>query len=351
MIIERMKKTVYVVFVMMMLVSTLALGQESGEAAPEGAGGINPEEIFMLVGKMDFGRQLMFMWWTDQVWASLAYSDRNSEAVLGYILINMLNKNYMLFSPIPISGDASSIPEIAEAPALTNDRGQSVTAVPVHESFSTMLPAVMAFPVVDAEGNQVFDDETEYLKLEVKYAGEEDSAKYTWDLPIKYPDFVNDAYNWLDGRMNMDPSELSEEEVVFGHMRDVFRIDVGSGLMVSPMPKEIFDMFMEKDPELKDSPLTAKLAKAIINDYTFFLVMSLDIGQNPDRVRGLIENAVVVNDRGETFSRDLEAEETFAEAAGKDDQFMSIVFPKLGESGYKLILTDPETGGKITLEW
>ncbi len=79
--------------------------------------------------------------------------------------------------------------------------------------------------------------------------------------------------------------------------------------------------------------------------------MSLDIGTNPKRVKGLMANAVAVNDRGETFQRDTEGEKSFSDAAGKDEEFMSMVFPKLGASGYKVIFTDPDTGKKITMQW
>ncbi|MFC1474856.1 hypothetical protein ACFLQK_02315 [bacterium] len=346
--IETILKLVLIFAVAVIIGGAARAQEESGEEAPEK---VNVEEIFEVVGKMDLGREIIFMWWTDEIWASMAYNDRNSEAMLGYTLTSVMNREYLIFAPISATGGVA--PGFDGTPVLKNDRGQKVEAVPVHDSYNAMLPGMIAFPTSDAEGERVFTDETEWLTVAVNYEGDDKTAKYTWHLPLDYPDFVEAAYKWLDGRRNMDPALLSEDEVMFSFLGDSFRMDIGSGLMAAPMPKELFEMFLQNDPEVRDDPIMRKLIEMIISDYTFFLVMTFDMKNDPGRVETLVDGAVAVNAAGETLERDLEAEKTFADAdVAGGDEFMTVVFPRIGdERPVKLILTDPETEEKITFTW
>lgn len=311
---------------------------------------VNVEEIFGVVGKMDMGRQMMFMWWPDEVWASLAFGDKTPDAILGYTLINLMNQNYLLFSPIAAGG--GELPPLVGKATLTNDAGLSVQSVDVSESFYSMIPGLQAFPVVDAAGKSVISKDTKSITVSFNFQDDPEQAKYTWDLPLQFPGFVSEAYAWIDERMKMDPALLPQEEMIFRQLRDVFKIDMKSGLMVAPISTDLFKTIMAADPEMAGNALALKMAEAMIKDYSFYIVLAMDIAQNPARVRGLVENAVIVNAKGETLKRDLEAEKSLADAAGNGSEYLFLVYPKVDDkAGYQMNLTNPVSGEKSELSW
>jgi len=338
----------------MLMVAGVAV---STPRAQEDAGARADDEIiadvFAAAGQADFKHMVMPTWWMEDLWATMAYLDRESpDAIMGYYFTSILLSEHHVFSLMPLGQDGA-VPVREKGANLTNQEGVSVAEMPVHSSLEQMVPGVMIFPARDESGNELYGGGTGTVTMEIRYDGEDSAREYSWDLPLRFPDEVIRAHEWLEVALNADPETQSEDQRLFSLMSPMMKIDIGSGVIAAPMHRTLFEELMMTDPGIKDDALLKKLVRSLINEYTFFMIMSVDMEQNRQRLENIAATAKGVDSDGNTVEIDGEEEKRLVEQMdmGMKDNFILKIIPGLGNSRLGLMMKDPETGRKISFEW
>ena len=326
-----------------------ASAQESAAGAEDATG-----QIIMSVSKIDMDLQLMIPWWTPDVWAFMAYTDKTPDAIMGYYLMSTITKNHHIFALMPMGEGENNKPKIEGAPVLVNDKSIKSGAVPIHASLNALMPGLVAFPKKDAKGKELVTPASKFVKMRVKFKGVANEKVYQWDLPLMYPDSVKSAVQWIQSQMDKNVSDMTEDELYMHFLAPVLRVNLPSGIIAAPMTKQLFDALFQKDPDVNKDPALREFVKAMVDTKDFFIILSLDMETNPKRLAKAVEKAVLVDAKGKKYPVDKKALDLFVSKSnmGKPDFGELMIFPNLGKGKpVKLILKDPDTGKDVVFQW
>ncbi|MFH1538647.1 MAG: hypothetical protein ABIH66_06795 [bacterium] len=317
----------------------------------------NVEDLALSISQFDIKNGAGAMWWTEEFWAGMAYQDKTSDAVMGYHMMKIAGKDHLFFSMLPIDQEAG--PFETEGPAvLANSDGVKVYEAKVHESFSEIMPGLMAFPRIDSQGKAVVSDDTEKLTLTVKYKDGGEEGDFEWGLPLIYPEIVEDGKEWLAKPVEKTESEMTEGEILNKYLPPVLRMDLQSGIMAVYFTDEMSGLLMAMDPDVKKNPLLRAELKKIMSDNSIFFVGTIK-NEKEERLVAMAESARAVGIDGKKYSMDIKTRNDFlasTEEEGKeeeeDEPFEFMFFPQLGREGLvELILKDSERDREISFKW
>lgn len=328
----------------------------AASAAPAAAQDAKPdgkelERVFMTVTRMDLERGTAFTWWTEQVWAAQAYGDQGEDALTAFSILKLITRDQHLISPLPISEDAPAVN--AKTAVLSNDLGVRVACMPVHPSLNGMLPSLMAFPKADARGNLLDAPGATTLTLTIDMAGEPEPVSYSWPLPVKYPDIVQDAYAWLAKQDKRDPALMEEKEFILSRLLPFMQFDMGTAIIAAPMPESLFRELVKRDG--MTDPARLQLLDQILEGNDFFILVGMDNEANPERADTVARTAYAVNTDGKRVEQNTSALASFSDVfEDMDDEEGKtfVIFPHLGKSGViKLFITDEQAGASAAFQW
>lgn len=353
---ESFKRIILVTVLAAIMVVSAGLSVFAQETPQESSEDINAimGEIFAQVGHVDLGESTIFTWWTKDLWAVMAYNDRESgDAIMGYYLMELMLKDHYMFAPISISGDGAPV-ELELPVVLKNDSGVIVNSDKLSDSFSNMIPGMLMFPAKDSEGRDLLASGTQYITIVAKYVMSGREKEYNYYLPIEYPDYVSKAKAWVEERKNTPISELPEQEAIISSMRPGMKVDFQSGVMVAPLTKNMMtDVFMERDENMKNNPLSKVAVEKILDEYSFYIVLSLEnIGKDGGSV-DFAPNAMVVDSNNKVYKLDDDEIKNIKSEMKMDESNYSLVIVPGVPAGtsHKLIIEKPGTGEKIAFDW
>jgi hypothetical protein len=341
------RKFTSLLFLILLAAATVAPAQEQS-AKPDGK---EVEKVFMTVTRLDLERGAAFTWWTEQVWATQAYADQGEESLTTFSILKLITRDQHLISPLPISDNTPAVdPKTA---VLSNDLGVRVSAMPVHPSLNGMLPSLMAFPKADARGNILDAPGATALTLTIGMAGEPEPVSYSWPLPVKYPDIVQDAYAWLDKQALRDPALMNEKEFIITRLLPLMQFDIATAIIAAPMPEALFRELVQHDG--MDDPAKLQILDQILQGNDFFILVGMDNKENPERSDTVARTAYAMNAAGKRVEQNQSAMLSFADIFEEldDEEGKSfVIFPHLGKTGpVKLMITDEPTGARAEFMW
>lgn len=318
---------------------------QGDEAAPlpffnkrdRGIEGVPPnayEELAEIIGRYDFVNGVLFTWWTDEMWALMAIEDPSTDTVMAMHVMKIISKQYLIFAALPLEGAAAGF---SGTPVLTNDRGVTVEAAEVHPSLKKELGDMnlLIFPQRDVNGRPLVDPRTSELTVSVRYSDSRIVKRYSYALPLAYPDVVNEAVQWAQQQGTGDYANMPQDEAMFIYMAPWLRIDLSTGIIAMPINKN----FMELLGATEDM-------SGVMSEFNVFVLVSMDPESDLRRLKQIARTARAVN----TSGRNVQPDDSGADMG--ESEGVVLFFPKLGNFGtYQLILEDPDTGKEVIFEW
>jgi hypothetical protein len=122
-------------------------------------------------------------------------------------------------------------------------------------------------------------------------------------------------------------------------------------MMVVPVTETVFNNLVKDDPSLADNPRDLEEMEKLFAGYSFFLVLTPDITENPERVRKIINTAYLRASGGQIIRRSRDAERDLIGRIGFAEEYRYIVFPRIPEGGYTLFFRNHNTGEETWLSW
>lgn len=347
-----MSKPGFVRFVLAVLIVLVGCFSPVARCEEDPAG-----QMAIKVTRFDMENEIGAMWWTGEFWAGMAYMDKGPDAVLGCHMMKTLGKEHLFFSLMNVIDQ--SVPVVTDGPAaLTSSNGVKVDEVKVHDSFSEIMPGLMAFPRHDSDGKAIVAEGAEKVTLVVKLKDVERKSEFDWSLPINYPAFVDEAKEWLLKPIEKSEDEMTEGEIINKYLPSVLRLDPRTGVMAVYLTSEMSNLIIALEPGLKDNEILRKVVESIVSEYSIFFIGTIK-GKEDERVPKMAESAKAVGVNGKKFDMNIKARDDFLASIAEDEEegeerepYEFMFFPQLGgEGAVELILEDPETKSEVSFKW
>lgn len=317
------------------------------------------DDVMPIVLRPDLQHNLSVVWMSQEVWAAVGYADKDPKSRLVYYTFKSITDNYLVFLIIPDESNPDSPKPVIEGrPTLENDRGASVSAVPVNEGVARFFgdpKMFLAFPRRTADGKDIAVSGAT-LKLTLKYEGADEPGTYTWSLPLKFPDIVSKGIAALEKPISKPLADMSDpDEILSAFVAPGVRMSLEMGYAVSPMSADVMRALVASDGDLKDKKDLADYLAKSGNKYSFFFVLTTD--DQTDRVEAVLNTAEAVNSNGQTVRAANDVRQKIVRLMGPATSDAKkkraiLVFPNLGAQGASSVrMTDKSTGNQMKFTW
>lgn len=334
--------------IMLALLAVLGAGSASAKSSDDVMNAVMPDLM-----RFNLREKVAAVWFTTDLWATLAAADTAQEALIAYHMMRNLGDDYFLFMIMDLA-DPSKGPKLDGPVRVSNDAGLEIRSVPVHKALKSMLggqATVVAVPTRDAAGKRLVDDETKFLTLSVRSQGKKKRTELRWDLPIPYQPIVAKSVKTMEKKLGRRPKKFKDvSDVMQFHLGPLITVDLKTGLVASPIPHDAVADLLASDTSTSEDPEARAAAEDFFSTHSVFIVFSMD--KDTKRVDAAIALAELITPDGVTLKPDIKGTAAFRKKMKDDDYKGLLAFPRIkAASGYTLVLRDPGSKAVNRLVW